>query len=257
MQELKQYKKILVPLLVFLFVLGASLAGMILLLQRVFATKESYEQTLSERLVLQDRANTLQEANAKLDDDTTQKLALALPAEGTALYVAAQLRSLANQKSVVTESIMIDSPISSGTDAVSQVFVNFGLKGSYENVSSFLDELIVSLPVINFDNIELAQNNDEVEGMVRLIAYAAPYPQSLPAITNPLTGISPSQQQVVDQVKGFKEPTISHADEVVPLENPNRRNPFSSQDNIQNEVVTPIPSASPSPSPTPEEEQEQ
>lgn len=229
MEELKQYRKILLPLLIFLFVLAGSLAGMTFLVKRILLTKETYESILAERLVLQDRANTLQETNSKFDDSTTQKLALALPSENTALYVAAQIRDQASQKEVETESILIDATVGNTIGSTSQINVNFNLKGSYENVVSFLDGIILSLPVVNFDSLELSQNNDQVEGNVRLLAYAAPYPENLPPITNPLTGVTPSEQQIIDELNEFQKPTVSHSNDVVPLENPGRQNPFSSE----------------------------
>ncbi len=231
MRDLKQYKKIILPLFVFLLVFGGSIVGMTFLVKRILLTKKTYEKTLSERMVLQERANTLQEANVKFDDTTTRNLALALPPKDTALYIAAQIRNQANLKEVETEGILIDASMSidEKKSAASQVNVNFSLRGSYENVASFLDSLILSLPVINFDSLDLSQNNNEVEGNIRLIAYSAPYPENLPAITNPLTGVTPSEQQIVDNINNFQKPNISQANDVVPLENPERQNPFSSQ----------------------------
>lgn len=229
MEELRQYKKILLPLAIFLFVLGGSSAGMFLLLERIFATKQAYEATRSDRLTLQERANTLREANVQFNDVTTQKLVLALPAEGTALYVAAQLRSLASQKEVFMQNLVIDAPVlASATQTIPQIYVDFSLSGSYDNVVGFLDELILSLPVINFESLELAQNDQTVEGTIRLIAYSAPYPTELPAITNSISGVSPEEQQIVDQVNGFRAPSLARADEVLPIENTERQDPFSS-----------------------------
>jgi hypothetical protein len=154
---------------------------------------------------------------------------LAIPDKNPSILVTSQLRSIANRVGVGVSRLDVTRGYvdPNAESAISQYDISFELFGeNYEKVSQFVQELSTITPLVNLTSITINSEATGLTATVRLTAYSAPFPLELPALDEPLSGLSASEQETLSLLEGFSGPSLNTsgsaagAAEILPRDNP-------------------------------------
>jgi hypothetical protein len=175
---------------------------------------------------LEERLFTLQEVESNVRS-FVNIAAVAVPEKNPSVVVTRQLRALAAGKVVdLTEFSILSTDVVT-ENALTSYEVNFIAKSAeYEPLADFITGLSELLPLVNIGSLNIKSGSASgYEAQVRLLAYSAPYPETLPSLEEALVGLSTEEQESLSLLEQFNAPET--AEEASPSEVVPRQNPFS------------------------------
>ncbi|OGM33074.1 hypothetical protein A2803_03070 [Candidatus Woesebacteria bacterium RIFCSPHIGHO2_01_FULL_44_21] len=219
-----KFKNLLIPIAVVAIFLVLIVVAANFLIGQINSVRSQAAALNSKIATLEARVATLQESSATVRD-SVNATAIAIPEKNPAVLVTRQLRKLANDNGVVLSEFSIVSTNIQGENSMYTYEVNFQALGTdYASVSVFLDGLDNLLPLINLGSLAMNSKLGGVEATVRLIAYSAPFPETLPSLDDPISGLSDGEQESLNVLSGFVSPSGGEAlpepIEIIPRPNP-------------------------------------
>lgn len=224
----RKYKSALVFLGIIIGFLGLTLVFSNFLIGRINSVRTEAEQIHIKSKSLESRIATLQAAASSVRE-LVDTAAIAIPEKNPSILITRQLREKAKESGVTLDDYTITSGGVLETSTMENYEVSFKATGeNYTVVSGFVIRLGSLLPLINLSSVSVRQSStgSNIEANIRLVAYSAPYPEALPSLDTPLSGLSPMEQESLNTLELFDIPTFSatppQSTEIVP-----RQNPFS------------------------------
>lgn len=202
-QQIKQLSKVAGPLLVFLFVLASGMSGVIILGKRTLALRAKLLDTKKERVILQERVEELKAFEPQVAKVSEQKIILALPPSDPLLVAVSQIRSLAREQNLFLSNLSVYDSATGPTTDLGSVAINFGLEGSQQDMLNYFEDLLYSVPLMDFITVSVERINNNLEAQVTIRAYWSPYPESLPSVTSPIEPLTQAELEVIDKINGF------------------------------------------------------
>lgn len=171
--------------------------------------------------VLNEKYSTLQDAQGFISQ-YVDPASNALPDGNPSLYLVSQLKQMTG----VSPVVVLDLNLGKGTVAgdLSAVSVNFNIAGSVNDVISFYQELSKLAPMIIFNAFDISGDSASVSVETRAESYYSDYPDQLPPITQPISKISSSEMQILEEISTLTPPTFTKLDPSGPF---TRENPFA------------------------------
>lgn len=229
-QELKQFGKISGPLAVFIFVLVSGVGGLVTLGKRTLSVRSDLQTERKERMVLQERVDELRAFEPKIANISEQKIILALPPSDPLLVAVSQIRKLAQEQNLFLSDLSVqdqDTNLGSNEDLKS-IYVNFAIQGTQEPMLEFFEKLLYSVPLMDFVTLSVERVNDSLEAQVSARAFWAPYPTSLPLITDPIQPLTESEIETIDKLNNFTDLDFEISSQLVAQEPVEKQiSPFS------------------------------
>lgn len=222
-----KYKYLFVPLGVIVVFLVLIVVASNFLLIQIGSVRAQSGQLNSKIETLEARVDTLQAASNTVKD-SVNIAAVAIPEKNPSVLVTRQLRKLAADNGIILSDFSIVSTNIQNENAMFTYEVNFQARGAdYTSLATFLAGMDSLLPLVSLGSLTMdSKTVSGVEAQVRLIAYSAAFPESLPSLDEPLSGLSEGEQESLNILGGFNAPGVSGA-LPAPTEVTPRANPFS------------------------------
>jgi len=228
-QEIKKLSKIAGPLLVFLFVLISGLSGVVVLGKRTLAVRSDVQEIKKERMVLQERLDELRKFEPQMATISEQKIVLALPPSDPLLVSVSQIRRLAQQGNLFLSDLSVQDPVVETGEELKSITVNFGIQGNQEEMLQFFQNLLYSVPLMDFVTVSVERVNTNLEAQITTRVYWASYPTSLPPIADPIDPLTEAELEIIDRISGFAGLEFEVSSELVAQDPSNKQtSPFSS-----------------------------
>lgn len=151
--------------------------------------------------ILQDKVDTLSEFRKIVTNETVNSLNAALPETNSALLMLSHVKTLAQKHSLVFSNLDVTTP--SQEENLFKVELKFDLDGSFEQVISFLRDLKFYAPINNVQDVEFVSGTDISRSTVSVVVYFAEYPSKLPALTEPITNLTPNEMEILRTLEGL------------------------------------------------------
>lgn len=148
---------------------------------------------------------------------------VAVPSENPAFLVLSQLKILGNGKSVLLSGFKVSAPIND-EGSLSRIDIGFDVDGTTESVFGFLNSISTFMPITTMQKVKISQTAGAMRASVSLQAYWAPFPASLPKLTEPLKELSTEDNQLLTKLSSLTPPVFG---EIVPTASSGRLDPFS------------------------------
>jgi len=224
---MNELKIVLFPLLTLLGVLlFAGIAGNTLWV-RLGEVRKNLEAAGKENNTLGQKVEVLQR---KSDQDTflvDKKLTLALPPRSSSIYVVSQAKKKAADNLVIIQEITVSEP--KVQSELAQSTTSLSVEGYLGSILNFIDSLSNVAPLIKTDNIEFGGGNNLnsklIDMTVNLTSYYSPYPETIPALNQPINALTSSEEQVINDVSNLEVPGIPQ--ELGPQSAVDRADPFT------------------------------
>ena len=129
----------------------------------------------------------------------------ALPDTNPTLTVLSQLNYLAGTNGIVL------SKIQSGAGTIDDLGLNetpisFNLEGSIPQIISFLTGTSGLAPIIVLDGINVSQKDAGTVAEVTARSFWSPLPATIPALTQPVTDLTPAEKETLVKVTNLTQP---------------------------------------------------
>lgn len=133
---------------------------------------------------------------------------MALPSQNAALVMLAQLRGAAAGRLLTLVNIKVD-PSRPGDKGLSKVQIQFDIDGEFSQVYSFIKEIANMAPLSTLEIVSIVSSGDIVRASITILTYFAPFPDTLPALTEPLTEFSSSDREVLSVLSQLIPPPFT------------------------------------------------
>lgn len=227
MNNISKYKPVAFPLLATVaLAFGIFWVGSFLF-ARINTVRSETRAMQSKNTVLSGRLTTLQSLDAGLRQ-SANTATLAIPEKNPAVLVTRQLRRLAQNHSVGIENLTITSSSLREGEEVLTHDIGFEVVASdYESVSGYISGLSNIVPLVNLATLKVETRPGRgYVAQLKLTAFSSAFPTELPALDEPLSGLSPAEQEILATLESFTRPdtggTLPEPVDVEP-----RANPFS------------------------------
>ncbi len=184
---------------------------------------KSYKESQQKEELLTKKLTVLKTVSADVLDKTPQSI-IALPDKNPSLMIISQMKDTATTGSVLVSSIK--SIASSGFDENTQkIELVFGLESAdYQSILTILSEFSKRAPMTTIDVTNAHSVDDKVLADVHVVAYWSKLPESIPAVTEPLTAFSGEELSILQHVTGLTAPQFNT---LTPQQTDGRENPFN------------------------------
>lgn len=189
-----------------------------------FTTQYSdLEQARTEEEELQVKLSLLSEVETESLDASNRSL-VALPEKNPGLFMLSQVKALADKYQLTIVESRVDSDNAYKGDltrAQVKVSVEDGDVVAYTN---FLKELPTLAPLSSLESVTIERStNGDTLMEAGLYVYWSPLPTTLPALTEPLKALSPSDEAILAELSNLKVPSFTVLNPTDPTD---RENPF-------------------------------
>jgi Tfp pilus assembly protein PilO len=189
---------ILIILSVVLFKLGVT---------KLTALQTELTETQKEVQTLEQKNAILAEISPTIAQNASL-FSFALPADDPSAMVISQLRMLSASSGVMMNSISSRPNTKEGTLPGDVVSIN--ITGQGTGVFSFLSDLGTITPLVLVGNVAISQDKSGTDSAdVTLNSYWSPYPETIPAATEPVVNLSDSENALIARMATYKVPTFT------------------------------------------------
>lgn len=233
-KQLKNSKAVLFPLITVIVLIALTIGVANFLISRINTTRAETAQVQQKNDVLSERLSTLQAVEGEILEGVNVA-SIALPSQNPSVLITNVVKNLAVENNVFISKFAVtalgtttSSVPDASVDVVESYDVSFEASAeSYDSLSTFINELSTTRPILNLSSIITeSANTSGVTTQIKLTTYSAPFPQELPALDEPLSGLSVEEQETLVLIESYTAPQIAGGD-VAPSEVPPRENPFS------------------------------
>lgn len=217
-----QMRALLIPIVSF-----AILIVLIIVITRVGITKIIAQR--SSLGSLQKEENSLKEKQLLLSQvdpsvlSSTNGILSALPEKNPILSVISQLKTLAGENALSLSSLKASTP-SVKDGEIGKIDINFDVEGGMQSVLDFAKSITQVSPIMTIQKTTISQSAGAARASMAVRAYWASLPNTLPALTEPVSLIQTEERSLFAQVLELRSPTLL---EVAPESEQKRDDPFN------------------------------
>lgn len=230
MQNLKpeNLKFLYIPLSVLLGIAVLSIISFKLFSDRLSQQQSEINQAQGQQIVLSQKLGALEHSGNIIN--SVQSISFALPGENPSFIEVSQIRRYTQALGLTLSSIQIGQET---TDAggILHANVNFDVEGNPITIFSLIDKIKGAAPLTVGNNISINQKGGTTMSTFTLSVYWSPFPEKLPAITEPVSELNTSDEEILSKVANLDLPvlgsqTASPAASQTPVSNVPKTNPF-------------------------------
>lgn len=215
-------------------------SALVLVLLSIFAIKTAYSKIMlqkSELSKMQKNERTLQQKQVYLQEvqataiNQAEPLKVAFPDKNPGLMAISQIRNHADELGIVFKSMNLGTE-GRAKGGMLKVALSFDISGEFDKLLEYLNTLGELAPLLKLQNVNIDRSTlglAEVTASVNV--YFAPFPEKLPALTEPSPQLTSAEQEVLSKLLSLKRPplaklpkAITPGDATSPSE---RLNPFA------------------------------
>lgn len=184
------------------------------------AQKNKLASQLAKEQALRQKSELLRsiEADAASQADI---IASALPAQNSSFVAVSQIRVLASQNLIIISNLRIGAESKDG--AVASTDIGFDAEGDISSLLTLLESLGGVSPIMVIDKVQINQAGGTARATARVKVFWAELPKVLPAITEPVSDLTPEEEKTLIKVLGLTPPDFVFLEPQTPREN---LNPF-------------------------------
>lgn len=218
-ENVQTVMRVLIPLLVviILFVLVGQFGfGKISDIRNQIANAKTDQEILMQKLdILRGIESNGQESS--------NLVVAALPDSNPSLLVVSQIKLLAGKEGLTVSRLKAGTP-AVGTSGLSSVNISFNVVGSRSQVESFIKGINLIAPITIVDKVKITESSPGTSlGIVSLKSFWSPFPTKIPAVSQPLTDLTPAEKQTLQQLRTLSQPIFSQ----IPAGQGGKSDPFS------------------------------
>lgn len=184
--------------------------------------RANLEELKSEQLKLTAKLNVLSSVPSGSTEDNSI-YTVAIPNQSSSLFAFSQLKRSALENNLILSSMRSATPVEN-SDGVFATSISFDIDGKYEDVFLFLSNISKMLPLMNLNKLDITQNLETISATVNLDVYSAPYPKVIPSISTAVTALTPSENELINELSSFSSPEFTS---LSPILNETREDPFN------------------------------
>lgn len=233
----KDFKPVVFPLVSIVFIIAMTVWTGNFLLDKINTLRSQSRIVEAKNEILSNRLTTLQSAQNSVNQNFAS-ISLALPPSNPSILATNTVKRAAAANSVSIKNLAVQSlslpAAAENTEApdptvtaVSTIQISLKIESDdVGKLDSFIRQISTSRPVMNLQSISVDGNKgDKYEADIVLNGYYSPYPQYLPALDQPLEGLTPDEQNTLLMVETFSAPDFASF-EGEPVVVPPRADPF-------------------------------
>ncbi len=225
--KLENLKFLYIPLSVILGIAILSLISFKLFSDRLSQEQSELNKAQGQQIVLSQKLGALEHSGNIIN--SVQSISFALPGENPSFIEVSQIRRYTQALGLTLTSIQIGQET---TDAggLLHANVNFDVEGNPITTFSLIDKIKGAAPITVGNNISINQKGGTTTSTFTLSVYWSPFPEKLPALTEPITELNHSDEEILAQIAGLDLPVLGSqapisSQSAVPSTGP-KTNPF-------------------------------
>lgn len=159
---------------------------------------------------------------SEVDTNNLGLVTTALPGTNPVIILISQLKSIAAKYSVSLSEI---KTAGSNSDSSSLPFIltNFQVMGTRSGIMLFLADIENIAPITQINRVRMSENLGTTSAEVATKTYWAPYPKTIPQVTEIVTDLSASEKKTIQSVSELIQPEFLNTDN---LQGSLNENPF-------------------------------
>jgi hypothetical protein len=130
----------------------------------------------------------------------------ALPKTNPSVVVISQLKNATSCCGVILSNIK--SGASTGSTELQITNTNFQVVGPRDSIINYLKSVELIAPISVINSVRINENGGLTSANVSLLSYWAPYPTTIPSVTQPITDLTSSEKLILSQISSLTQPTI-------------------------------------------------
>ena len=131
----------------------------------------------------------------------------ALPKTNPSVVVISQLKNTTSCCGVIVSNIKSSASATGGT-ALQIINTNFQVVGTRDSVINYLKNVELIAPISVISSVKINENGGLTSANVSLLSYWAPYPATIPSVTQPITDLTSSEKLILSQISSLTQPTV-------------------------------------------------
>lgn len=173
--------------------------------------------------ILNEKYNTLQDAQSFISK-YVDPASFALPDKNPSLYILSQMKQLTSLRPVVVADFNFGRGSTLTSEDIGSVSMSFNISGSVNDVISYYQDMIKLAPIITFATFDITTDSQALQVDTRADSFYAEYPDKLPSITQPISKLTSSEMQTLEEISTLTPPSFTTLDPNGPF---TRENPFA------------------------------
>ena len=220
-----KFKAILLPVLVLLIVVFASLFFLRPKVSEIFKLRDSLAKNKESLARLTQKLASLEGLSQTELTAKTKTVTKVLPIEKDVPLILATLKTLATQTGVDLVEIKAEpGELSTDSDRLSFLAFELGFGGERNKLKDLLKEIEQVVPLMRIEEVVFFQSESLVEMSLNLNALFLPLPEKLASIETPVALLVPQEEKTYQELVEFKSVSVSTG---LPLVPSGKENPFA------------------------------
>ncbi len=145
----------------------------------------------------------------------------AIPEKNPVLVMVSQLKNLSAIQGVTLTSFKVGTE--SQHEGISAVELSVGVEGTPSTLFNFLQTLSQVSPISLIDKVKINTVAGAATGNISIKVFFAPFPQRLPALTEPIVEFSDQENKLLEELSSLSPPLFSNLNPQSPAA---REDPF-------------------------------
>jgi hypothetical protein len=203
-QSTKEMAKVVISLIVIIllsFLVGKFGISNLVDIRNQISDTQKEVTVLTEKLsVLQSLSKTTVESVASVTE--------ALPGSSPALTAISQLENIAAENNVTLTGIKTGAASADISEVVS-ISTTFQAIGTRDGILAFLKDVETFAPISQVDKVSLSENGGIISANISTKTYWAPFPSTIPTVTQPITDLSVSEKATLIKANALIQPVFS------------------------------------------------
>jgi hypothetical protein len=148
----------------------------------------------------------------------------ALPTTNPSAVVISQLKNTTSCCGVILSNVKSGGSSTGSTGTAVQITnTNFLVVGPRDSVTNYLKNVELIAPISVINSVKINENGGLTSATVSLLSYWAPYPKTIPSVTQPITDLTSSEKLILSQIGSLTQPAVVQG---LPTESGVNPNPF-------------------------------
>lgn len=222
-EEYRQYKPLVVPILIFVVVLALSATIGRLLVGRVLETRQELDQARKTNASLTSKLENLQNlSRGELESQLGDAINAIPPSEPT-LFALARLRDLAGDLGINISNFRVSAVGGTRGENFKSVEIRLDLQGNISSMFTLLDRIRNSAPLMRVSEVKIFASANTTVANISISSAWSPLPTRLGKIEDPVQTLTVREEEVLVELRAL-ERTIGFEGAYAPPQG--RTNPF-------------------------------
>lgn len=198
-------KFLYLPLLAILTIIILFLVSFKFFNDRLSSQNSELTKLQGQQIVLSQKLSALEHVGDLANN--VQDISFALPGENPSFIEVSQIKRYIQQQGLILTSIQIGQE-SSDAQGMMYANVNFDVEGNPIAMLNLIDKLKNAAPLTIGNNISINQKGGTTLSTFTISVYWSAFPEKLPALTEPVSELSPADGETLSKVSALDIPVL-------------------------------------------------